>query len=158
MRTRLLALLAIAVLAVGISLSGASPALAAAGGTCSQNSFCLYQWIDYGAQVSGDRWQSSLYNINIHPNHCLNLSPATWANGTPVNDNSGSLQWRVNQDVWVGHTILVYNWINCNQDGGFGFWTVDSNPDAYSISNLSNITWVNNNITLYHTITSIAVI
>jgi hypothetical protein len=158
MRTRLFALLATALLAAGISLSGATPAAAAAGGTCNENSICLYQWINRGAQVSGDRWQSSLYNINSHLGHCLNLSPAAWDNGTPVADNSGSLQWRVNQDLWLGHTILIYNWVNCNNDGGFGFWSVNSVPSSYSIDNLSTITWVGNNISPYHTITSIAVI
>lgn len=158
MRTRLFALLATALLAVGISLSGATPAMAAAGGTCNQNSICLYQWINFGAQISGDRWQSSLYNINTHPNHCLNLSPAAWANGTPVNDNSGSLQWRINQDLWVGHTIFIYNWVNCNNEGGFGFWGIDSNHDSLSWADLHYDHWALNTIPLYHTITSIAVI
>jgi len=158
MRTRLFALLATVLLASGISLSGATPALAAAGGTCSENSICLYQWTNFGAQVSGDRWQSSLYNINIHPGSCLNLAPAAWDNGTPVNDNSGSLQWRINQDLWVGHTILVYNWVNCNNSGGFGFWSVNSSSASYSNANLSSITWINSDSTLYHTITSIAVV
>lgn len=157
MRTRVSTLLATVLLAVGISLSGATPASAAAGGTCSENAFCLYQWVDYGAQVAGDRWQSSLTNIYNHPEHCLNLAPATWDNGTAVNDNSGSLQWRVNQQLWAGHTIEIYNWINCNPDGGFGFWTVPSANSSDGISNLTTRQWVNNSITLYHTVTSIAV-
>jgi hypothetical protein len=158
MRTRLFALLATVLLAAGVSLSGATPALAAAGGTCSPNSFCLYQWTGCGAQVAGDRWQSSLYNIYNHPNHCLNIPPATWDNGTPVADNSGSLQWRVNQDLWAGHTIVVYNWANCNQGGGWAFWVPESSGSSYSNANLSSLTWIQTNITLYHTITSIAVL
>lgn len=157
MRTRLVAALATALLAVGISLPGATPALAAAGGTCSANSFCLYQWVDFGAQVAGNRWQSSLNNIYSHANHCLNLAPATWSNGTPVNDNSGSLQWRVTQQLWVGHTIEVFNWVNCNPDGGFGYWIPSSATSSYSSSNLSDLTWIGSSITLYHSVTSIAV-
>jgi hypothetical protein len=158
MRTRLFALLATALLAVGVSLSGVTPAMAASGGTCNQNAICLYQWVDYGGQVSGNRWQSSLYNINIHAGHCLNISPAEWDNGTPVNDNSGSLQWRINQDLWVGHTIFIYNWVNCNNEGGFGMWGIASTSDSRSYPNLSSLTWINNNLNAYHAISSIMVI
>ncbi|GIM97333.1 peptidase inhibitor family I36 protein [Paractinoplanes toevensis] len=157
MRTRLFALFATVLLGVGVSLSGAAPALAAAGGTCSANSFCLYQWTGFGAQVAGDRWQTSLSNIYNHPNHCLNIAPATWDNGTAVADNSGSLQWRVNQDLWVGRTIEVFNWVNCNPGGGWGFWFPESVGSSYSNSNLSTLKWVQTDITLYHTITSVAV-
>ena len=157
MRTRLFALLATVLLAVGISLPFAGPALAAAGGTCSANAFCLYQWTNYGALVAGDRWQSSLYNIYNHPNHCLNIAPAQWDNGTAVADNSGSLQWRVTQDLWVGRSIQVFNWVNCNPNGGWGYWYPSSVGSSYGSPNLSGLTWIGADITLYHTITSVAV-
>lgn len=159
MRTRLFALFATVLMAVGIGLSGANPAQAAAGGTCAMNSFCLYQWTNYGAQVSGDRWQSSLNNIHNHPAHCLNLSPATWNNGTPVNDNSGSVQWRANAQTSYGQ-IMVFNWINCNPNGGWAMLMAAGNWDEYNYNNLSTLTWTgtNTNVSLYHTITSIMVL
>ena len=158
MLRRVLALFATAVLSVTVGLFGAAPAQAAAGGACAQNAICLYQWVDYGAQVSGNRWQSSLQNIYDHPNHCLNLSPATWANGTPVNNNSGSLQWKTNSVWWQYSIIGVYDSANCAGAGLSLGWQVDTVPDQYNYNNLNNLKFYNSSVPLYHNITSIQVL
>ena len=159
MRTRLFALFASALLAAGISVSGATPAHAAFGGTCAENSFCLYQWVDFGTQIPDDRWQTSLYNISIHQQRCLNIAPINWNNGTPVNDNSASMVIRVNGATWANHTIEVFNWVNCNPDGGYDYFTATSTDWSYTVSNLNNLLYLRaSDIHLYHTITSVAVL
>jgi len=159
MRTRLLALLTAALLAVGVGLADPTPALAADGGDCSANSFCLYQWMDLGAPVAGKRWQSSLQNIYNHSGHCLSIPPATWANGDNVSDNSGSLEWYFDRDLWGSAAIAVYNWTGCNPGGG-SFYISNNNPGPISggaIFNLSDYYYPQTSISLYHTITSISV-
>jgi hypothetical protein len=161
MRNRLLTLLTAALLAVGVSLANPTPALAAYGGDCAVNSFCLYQWRDLGTQVAGNRWQSSLQNIYNHPGHCLNLPPAKWANGTNVSDNSGSLEYRLSESGWRGSVITAYNWTNCNPGGGSFYFQNDREGPGpgwgATFHNLSVETYSQNSITLYHTITSISV-
>jgi hypothetical protein len=125
------------------------------------NAFCLYQWRDRGTQVAGNRWQSSLQNIYNHPGHCLNIPPAKWANGTSVSDNSGSLQYRLDESQWGSAIITVYNWTGCNPGGGSYYFQNDrEGPGPGSglvIFNLSVERYPQTSITLYHTITSISV-
>lgn len=137
----------------------ASPAQANAvhgcGSSTVDNIICLYQNTNYGA----GRWQSSFSNIYNHPNSCLNIPPAQWPNGTPVADNSWALV--VNGDgspsnVWSYYDVYIFNWANCNSDGG-----VDVFPGSgeSSIPNLSCCYYVNHpNISLRQTITSIELI
>jgi hypothetical protein len=161
MRTRFPALLAAALLAVGIGIVKPTPALAADGGKCSMNSFCLYQWRDFGAQVAGDRWQSTLQNIYNHPNHCVNIPPAKWANGTSVADNSGSAQYNLDVDEWGSAVITVYNWAGCNPGGGSYYFQNDRDTPGPGSGafyyNLNVYTYPRTSITLYHSITSISV-
>lgn len=159
MRKRFLAFVSLLVLALAALAGPASPAQAnavhACGSSTVDNIICLYQNVNYAA----GRWQSSFQNIYKHPNNCLNIAPAQWSNGTPVNDNSAGLV--VNGDpsptnVWSYYDIYIFNWIDCNVDGG-----VDVFPgnDESSIPNLTCCYYVNHtNIKLYHTITSIELI
>lgn len=125
------------------------------GSATVDNVICLFQNTNYGA----GKWISSFQNIYNHPGNCLNISPAQWPNGTPVNDNSWALV--VNGDgtptnVWRYYDIYIFNWINCNVDGG-----VDVFPGASEswIPNLTCCYYVNHpNISLRQTITSIALI
>lgn len=145
-------------LAAGFTV--ATPAQAAFGGLCSANSFCLYQWTGLGAQVENNRWQSSYGNFIGHSGGCIDLSGPTWANGTPVNNNSGSLMWRTTVGGWEQYAITVFNWANCNTAGQ---WEVigylGSAGSQFSYDNLSNYDYSDSGsaITLYHTISSISI-
>lgn len=161
MKNRFLAALAAFVMALGVSLSGAAPAQAAFGGVCAGNSICLYQWTGLGAQVEGDRWQSSYNNIISNHGGCLNLGNATWDNGTLVRDNSGSLMWKTTVSGYQNYAITVFNWAGCNSSGPFrviGY--AGSAGSQYSLDHLGNYLYNNNNptnTTLYHTISSIGI-
>ncbi len=153
LRVRLvLAALFVGLLGVG---AAASPAQAASGGACSLNSFCLYQWTDFGTQVANDRWQTSFANILGHSNRCINIPPATWANGTGVSDNSGSMAW-YGSATWGTYSIAYFNWTNCQTGGGWGetgYLTGGGN-----LSNLNSYVYPTApSISLYHTITSIQI-
>lgn len=158
LRVRLvLAVLFVSVLGVGVA---ASPAHAAFGGVCSGDAFCLYQWTGLGAQVEGNRWQSSYYNITNNHGGCINLAGATWANGTLVNDNSGSIMWKTQSSGYTQYAITVFNWTNCNTSGQ---WEVigylGSAGSQFSLDNLNNYDYSDSgsSISLYHTITSIGI-
>ena len=157
LRLRLvLAALAVSLLAVGaVTVQGATPAQAAAGGNCAANSFCLYQWTNYGALDAGDRWQTTFSNFYNHGNQCINISPATWDNGTPVADNSGSMQWN-GSSTWSDYTITFYNWVNCNAAGAWGQTPYLSGAAGYP--DLSAFTYpspAGTTIKPFHTITSV---
>ena len=140
--------------------AGVAPAQAAFGGVCSGNAFCLYQWTGLGAQVENDRWQSSYTNIINNHGGCINLAGATWDNGTPVNDNSGSLMWKTVDSGYTQYAITVFNWTNCNTSGQ---WEVigylGGALTMYSLDNLHDYHYGDSgsSIELYHTITSIGI-
>jgi hypothetical protein len=149
-------LFAALVVAATLGLLGvAQPAQAASGGACSNNAFCLYQWADFGAQVANDRWQTSFNNINNHANRCINIPPATWANGTGVADNSGSMAWNGSAE-WADWSIAYFNWTNCQTGGGWGETGYLSGGG--NLYNLSAYVYPSKpTISLYHTITSIQI-
>lgn len=147
-------------LAVMTGLSFGAPAQAAFGGICNGNAFCLYQWVGYGAQVEGNRWQSSYYNITVNHGGCLNLGNAAWANGTLVKNNSGSIMWKTVDSGWEQYAITVFNWDNCNTSGE---WEVigylGGALSQYGLDNLTNYDYSDSGsgMTLYHTINSIGI-
>jgi hypothetical protein len=155
-RVTLAALFAAMLGAVGF----VQPAQAAFGGICNGNAFCLYQWVGYGAQVEGNRWQSSYYNIVVNHGGCLNLGSATWANGTPVKNNSGSIMWKTVDSGWEQYAITVFNWDNCNTSGE---WEVIGYAGGalsqYGLDNLTQYDYSDSgsSMTLYHTINSIGI-
>ena len=137
----------------------ATPAQAAFGGVCANNSICLYQWTGLGAQVAGNRWQSSFSNIIYNHNGCLNLAGATWANGTLVNDNSGSLMYVVTGG-YSNYAIRIYDWVNCNFSGPSRNIGYAADNTTYAMDNLNDYLFSNNNPTgksPYHNITSIGI-
>lgn len=141
---------------LGLTLAVApTPAHAIYGGDCGYGgTICLYQWINYGSP-DGTRWQSTIYNIYTHTNGCLNISPAVWSNGDPINDNSASMQL-LGTVYWAPYTIWFYNWVNCNPGGGAFAFTANSiqqRPDLRSVSYLLN----DPGYSAYHSITSIQV-
>lgn len=155
MRTRVLAAFAALLLALGLPLAGATPAQAASGGACWSNSFCLYQWADFGAQVTNDRWQISFNSINSRTNRCVNIRPAEWANGTPVWDNSMSMAW-YGSTAWKDWSIAYFNSGNCS--GATGWGETGYLSGGGNLSDLRN--WVypsQPSISLYHTIASIQI-
>jgi len=147
-------------MSIGLSVGlGAAPANAAFGGVCANNSICLYQWTGLGAQVEGNRWQSSFNNIINYHNGCLNLGSATWANGTPVNDNAGSLMYVVTSG-YSNYAIRIYDWVNCNFSGPSRNIGYAANNTTYSMDNLNYYLFSNNNpngYSPYHRITSIGI-
>lgn len=157
-RVRLmLAAVFVGVLGVGVS---ASPANAAFGGLCAADAFCLYQWTGLGAQVAGNRWQSSYDNFLLNHGGCINMAGATWANGTPVDNNSGSIMWRTVSSGYTQYAITVFNWANCNTSGQ---WEVigylGSAGSQYSLDNLTHYDYSDSgsSISLYHTISSVGI-
>lgn len=147
-----LATLAVSLLMVMV---GGTAAFATVYHNCAQYFICLYQWVNYGS----GQWYSSFNNIYQHTNNCLTIPPATWPNGTNVSDNSGSIV--VNGDtaggnVWQHYTLYVFNWVNCNSDGGVDSFNLvgPSQIDDLSIAHYVNVP----SISLYHTITSIELI
>lgn len=159
MKNRILAALTALALALGLSMVTASPAQAAFGGVTAANSISFYQWTGLGAQVEGDRWQTSYSNI-INAGGCLNLA-GTWANGTSRNDNTGSAMWKTTVSGYEQYAITVFNWSNCNAAGQFkviGY--LGSAGSQFSIDNLNDVTYSNpagTTMKLYHTITSIGI-
>lgn len=144
------------ILMIGAGISVASPAQAASGGTCSLNSFCLYQWNGFGAQVANDRWQTSFQNLANQG--CINLGNAAWANGTLVRDNSASMAW-YGSSQWAGWTIGYHNWANCQDGGGWGNTTyLNVSGQLDPLSGLTYPSAQGTNISLYHTITSISIL
>lgn len=123
----------VALVAMASMLTISSPASAADGGACAARSVCLYQWVGYGAQVAGNRWQSSLTNIYNHTNGCLTLGSATWANGTPVSANSAGI--RITGDYsWDGWNIVLFDGNGCT-----GAVKHISLGGPYNVSDLHNI-------------------
>jgi hypothetical protein len=118
--------------AAGITL-GASPALAEAGGTCAANSFCLYQWTNYGAQVYHDRYERGFDEFGQFANNCINIRPSVWANFTNVVDNSLSMGW--NGSSAYSHYIIAYfDGSNCPATGARG-----ETPYLTSLGGLANL-------------------
>ena len=155
---RIMAALAAIVVAVGLTVAPAAPARAAYGGTCATNAICLYQGVGLWTQVAGDRWQSSFNNI-INNGGCLNLGNAAWDNGTLVRDNSGSLMYVVGSG-YSNYAIRVYDWVNCNFSGPSRNIGYAANNTTYTMDNLNNYLFSNNNpngFPLYHRITSIGI-
>lgn len=158
--TKLRLLLASLFAAALMVVSTPAPALAAFGGVCAGDSFCLYQWTGLGAQVEGNRWQTSYYNVINNHGGCINLGSAAWANGTLVNNNSGSIMWKTQSSGYTQYAITVFNWVNCNTDGQ---WEVIGYLGAagtqYTLDNLTNYDYGDSgsSLTLYHTITSIGI-
>ena len=61
--------------------------------------------------------------------------------------------------TWVGHTIEVFNWTDCDPEGGYDYLTPNSTNWSYTVSNLNDLTYLRaDDIHLYHTITSVAVL
>jgi len=147
---------------VGFGLAAtATPAQAAFGGYCAADAFCAYQWTGLGAQVEGDRWQSTYFNFTVAHDGCINLAGATWDNGTPVNDNTGSLMWYTQSSGYTQYAITVFNWANCNTSGQ---WKVigylGAAGSTFNMDNLNNYTYqspAGSTLKLYHTITSIGI-
>lgn len=143
MKRKISLLIATIAATLGLGLA-ATPALAADGGTCSSPGYvCLYQWENLGAQVAGDHWQSSMYNLRIHSNNCVSLlSPiARWNNGTEVYHNSGSM-------VISGggaYGAFIYMWTGSNCTGTFASFRSDQ---VWQINDLHDAG-------IYHTIGSI---
>jgi hypothetical protein len=149
-----------AALAIGAAASmSASPAFANTVHGTPENSIGLSQWIQYG----GGQWHSSFNNIYQHSaggiSACMNIAPATWpTNGDNINDNSASMV--VNGDpstsnVWSHYNVYVFNWVNCNPDGGYDIFRGE---EESSLPDLSNVHYINNGISEYHSITSIELI
>jgi hypothetical protein len=160
MKNRIMAALAALALTAGLSLAGATPAHAAFGGVTADNSISLYQWTGLGAEVAGNRWQTSFNNV-IAQGGCLNIGGATWANGTKVADNSASLMYRVgNTSAYSAYTIRVFNWANCNGGGGSKYMGYLAANTQYTLDNLNNYYYTEPQVgphKLYHTITSVQV-
>lgn len=143
--------------AVAVPL-GASPALAAAGGTCSANSFCLYQWTNYGAQYAGDRYQRGFDEFYQFSNECINIRPSIWGNGTPVVDNTASMGWN-GSSAWSHYTITYFDAANCNGSGAWGQTPYLSGLSGYA--NLNNYLYPypsGTSIRLFHTIASLQIV
>lgn len=110
---------------------------------CPDNTWCLYQWQNYG----GDRWQSSLQNV--WNSGCISLtSPmAYWDNGTQVYDNSGSMV--VNQTGgWGNYRAYIYNWVSCNSGGGSTSAQLGPGPGIWEGNFINGHWW-------YHKISSL---
>lgn len=151
----IVSLLALAGVAVG-----GTPALAAFGGACSANAFCLYQWENLEGPTAGHRWQSSYQNFVNHSGGCINLTGATWDNGDPVSDNSGSAMFTTgaNGGYWAGYAITVYNWVNCNAAGQYRLLSYASDNTSGAWNGLNQLKYdypPGTTMNLYHTITSI---
>lgn len=162
MRNRIAAAAAAVLLALGLSLAGAAPAHAAFGGVTADNSISLYQWTGLGAQVEGNRWQTSFTNVINNHGGCINIAPAKWANNTPVADNSASLMWRVgaSTQAYSRFTIRVFNWANCNGGGGSKGMGYLAPGTQYSLDNLNNYYYPDPSVgpyKLYRTISSIQI-
>ena len=85
-----MALAVSALLAIGIVISPASPALAATYHSCISGSVCLYQWTNFtGPNGPGGRYQVAMSNIWHDPTGCWDIL-AWWPNSTPVRGNSWS--------------------------------------------------------------------
>lgn len=126
---------------------------------CSDNVFCQYQNITYGA----GRWQTSFNNIHASVSggvsSCLNVAPATWSNGTPVADNtSGFVINGLNSAPWNLYWIIVYNWVNCNPSGQYSLFDTVGPGLIPNYSSWNYFTNNPTNISLYHTVTSVGLI
>jgi hypothetical protein len=151
--------IALVLIVAGAVLAAAVPAQADTIHSTPADTFALDQWVNYG----GGHWQTSFYNIHLHSaggiTSCMNIAPATWpTNGDDITDNSASMvvNGEPYPDAWSNYTVYVFNWTNCNPDGGY-----DSFPGSEDtgLPDLSQPYYVNNtSIHLYHTITSIELI
>lgn len=113
------------------------------------NSLCLYQWVNFGAA----KWCSTFANFWNNPNNCITITPATWPNGTPVSDNSGSLIANGNGDYdGVHYSGDVYDSGNCNAQAGVAGFPAHF---YYQVSNLQNLLLAPST-TAYHRISSVA--
>lgn len=119
--------------AVGAATLGAAPAMAANGGTCSANSFCLYQWTNYGAQVAGDRYQRGFDEFIQFSNNCINIRPSVWNNFTNVVDNSLSMGWN-GSSTWSHYIIAYFDGSNCPATGARG-----ETPYLTNLGGLANL-------------------
>lgn len=143
--------------AIGLTLAVApAPAQAAYGGDCTPGGyFCLYQWTLFGSPTTNARWQTSINNIFQHPNGCLTIPPAVWANGDPVNDNSGSMQF-IGTAYWHNYNVKVFNWTGCNPGGGYFILGADTTSLQGDLHD--RLYTVNSpGYSAYHSITSIQI-
>lgn len=141
-----------------IALLGVSaPVQAAPYLGCNDSSVCLTQARNFQQNM----WQSSLNNVHLHTSggvsSCLNLAPATWANGTPVTDNSGSVIVNNRTDAaWTQYNVYLFNWVNCNPGGGYDFYTGGS---LMSVPYLDQHFFIGApSISEYHAFTSVGLI
>lgn len=151
--TGLLAMLT--ALTLGVTV-GAAPAQAVYAGTCATNAICFYPWINFGGQASGDRWQSSFNNIVNYNGGCVNLYGATWDNGQPVNNNSGSLMY-VSSSGYDDYVIRLYDWENCNGSGPNLLMAYAGTAETHKFADLRNLDFSGTISPLYHRVTSIKI-
>lgn len=102
--------------------------------TCGDNSLCLFHWVN--ENTAGGVWRSSIGNIDVNHNGCLNLTSTTnYDNGSgPVYDTEGSV---VVNDAYTGRSVTyvrLYYWANCNNSGGY-LQVAFINPGDYVITN-----------------------
>jgi hypothetical protein len=109
---KLLSLLTVPLLVVAVLFGTVSPASASTQHGCADNTVCLYQAEEYQQDI----WHSSFYNFSLHTNGCINMSPATWSNGTPVNDNSAGIVINPT-NAQTDLRVEWFDWVNCNDAG-----------------------------------------
>jgi hypothetical protein len=129
----------------GATFSGASPAQAASWTDCPSSDVqdsgyvCLWENTNY----TGGRWQASKDTLYSGSSGgvagCYNLNGSSYTNGHPVRDTAGSWAIRAAADhhTWQGYHVWFFEWINCNFDGNYRFYT--PNYD-YAVSDLSTLT------------------
>lgn len=114
-------------------------------GSCADDRVCLYQWV----QLGGERWQSTISNIINNHNGCLNLSPATWSNGTPVNDNTAG-HAITHSGIFPNRILSLYNYVNCPANSAGGRYAVGIHGNGSDVIGTYS-GW------MYHGVTSIGV-
>src|SRR6185295_7411592 len=135
---KVIAAISVALLAIGISLAGASPAQASVVFGCSNevpNQFgqiCLYDWVNYNQGGS-----SKSININwAGQASCRELSSMTYPNGAAINNTASSLVINTFPEV----RITFFDWVGCNYSGGWAMYWVKQGEDGLRLSpNLGSI-------------------
>jgi hypothetical protein len=145
-RKALAGLVVIIVSVAAAAFAGAAPAQAASWTDCpsSDSNWSGYVCLWENAGYTGGRWQAAKSvledGLSGGVDGCYNLNGSSYTNGHAVRDTASSWAIRTAQDNYPGgwnYKVYFFEWINCNWDGNYRFYTGNNN---YAVSDLSTLT------------------
>lgn len=96
---------------------------------------CLYNWIDFN---QGGGWH--VFSFDYLNNYsCTNLVNHTWNTGGDMNDSASSLVINGYPQSTGGTRVWFYNWVNCNNGGGYAVYWIKQGDSLRLTPNLGSM-------------------